>query len=303
MLIAEKLRFFSFSIFICAGALSSYAEEKKEDSNPAPGHSHSGESFNEGPRQSAVKVDGTGDVHFPITTKWSRGQQMFDQGIGQLHGFWFYEAERTFRQIAAEDPDCAMAYWGMAMANWENSKRAKGFIAKASERKDKASERERLYINAQEAYLADEPKDIKKRRQKLIEDIENIIHENAHAIEEAHGLLIYGDGRIQREFVGKRNRLFHIIKSQGYDVSDLNYSESEYQQEIDDFLYQELGYDNLNYLINGLFLNPYAVTSISEYFASGLEKYLIDATKREQLRKLSPELTKKIEELINGYQN
>ncbi len=177
MLIAEKLRFFSFSIFICAGALSSYAEEKKEDSNPAPGHSHSGESFNEGPRQSAVKVDGTGDVHFPITTKWSRGQQMFDQGIGQLHGFWFYEAERTFRQIAAEDPDCAMAYWGMAMANWENSKRAKGFIAKASERKDKASERERLYINAQEAYLADEPKDIKKRRQKLIEDIENIIHE------------------------------------------------------------------------------------------------------------------------------
>ena len=136
-----------------------------------------------------------------------------------------------------------------------------------------------------------------------IDYIENIIHENAHAIEEAHGLLIYGDGRIQREFVGKRNRLFHIIKSQGYDVSDLNYNESEYQQEIDDFLYQELGYDNLNYLINGLFLNPYAVTSISEYFASGLEKYLIDATKREQLRKLSPELTKKIEELINGYQN
>ena len=136
-----------------------------------------------------------------------------------------------------------------------------------------------------------------------IDYIENIIHENAHAIEEAHGLLIYGDGRIQREFVGKRNRLFHIIKSQGYYVSDLNYSESEYQQEIDDFLYQELGYDNLNYLINGLFLSPYAVTSISEYFASGLEKYLIDATKREQLRKLSPELTKKIEELINGYQN
>ena len=136
-----------------------------------------------------------------------------------------------------------------------------------------------------------------------IDYIENIIHENAHAIEKAHGLLIYGDGRIQREFVGKRNRLFHIIKSQGYDVSDLNYSESEYQQEIDDFLYQELGYNNVNYLINGLFLNPYAVTSISEYFASGLEKYLIDATKREQLRKLSPELTKKIEELINGYQN
>jgi peroxiredoxin len=177
-----KVHFLSFLLFLSA-ALISYAEEKKEGSAPAPGHSHSGESFNEGPRQSAVKVDGTGDVHFPITTKWSRGQQMFDQGIGQLHGFWFYEAERTFRQIAAEDPECAMAYWGMAMANWENSKRAKGFIAKAVELKDKISERERLYINAQEAFLADEPKDVKKRRQKLIEDMENIIHEFSDDIE------------------------------------------------------------------------------------------------------------------------
>ena len=177
-----KLHFSSFLFFLSA-AFISYAEDKKEGTAPAPGHSHSGESFNEGPRQSAVKVDGTGDVHFPITTKWSRGQQMFDQGIGQLHGFWFYEAERTFRQIAAEDPECAMAYWGMAMANWENSKRAKGFIAKAVELKDKISERERLYINAQEAFLADEPKDVKKRRQKLIEDMENIIHEFSDDIE------------------------------------------------------------------------------------------------------------------------
>ena len=160
-----------------------FGEEKKEKAKPAPGHSHVGESFDEGPRQSAIKVDGTGDVHFPITTNWSRGQQMFDQGIGQLHGFWYYEAERTFRQIAAEDPDCAMAYWGMSMANWENSKRSKGFIAKAAELKDKVTDREKLYISAQEAFLAEEPKDIKKRRQKLIEDIENIIHEYPKDIE------------------------------------------------------------------------------------------------------------------------
>ena len=79
---------------------------------------------------------------------------MFNQGSGQLHGFWYYEAERTFRQIAAEDPNCAMAYWGMSMANWENTKRSKGFITKAVELKDKVSERERLYISAQEAFLA-----------------------------------------------------------------------------------------------------------------------------------------------------
>ncbi len=168
---------FALIISFFAFTSNSEADEKKENSKPAPGHSHVGESFDDGPRQTAIIIDGTGNVSFPVTTTWSKGQQMFNQGIGQLHGFWYYEAERTFRQIAAEDPNCAMAYWGMSMANWENTKRSKGFIAKAVELKDKVSERERLYISAQESFLADEPKDVKKRRQKLIEDIENIIHE------------------------------------------------------------------------------------------------------------------------------
>ena len=176
MLMRQKA---SFAVIIAFFACTDYSEadEKKENSKPAPGHSHAGESFDDGPRQTAIRIDGTGNVSFPVTTSWSKGQQMFNQGIGQLHGFWYYEAERTFRQIAAEDPNCAMAYWGMSMANWENTKRSKGFIAKAVELKDKVSEREKLYISAQESFLADEPKDVKKRRQKLIEDIENIIHE------------------------------------------------------------------------------------------------------------------------------
>ena len=151
-----------------------------EEEKPEPGHSHVGDSFDEGPRQAGRKMDGTGDVHFPITCEWSRGQAMFDQGIGQLHGFWYYEAERTFRQIAAEDRDCAMAYWGMAMANWGNSKRAKGFIEeaeKAMQRRPEISEREKLWIEAQAAFLGNEPNDIKERRKKLILAMENIIHE------------------------------------------------------------------------------------------------------------------------------
>ena len=56
-------------------------------------------------------------VRFPVTVAQPELQAYFDQGVGQLHGFWYFEAERTFRQIAAEDPECAMAYWGMAMAN------------------------------------------------------------------------------------------------------------------------------------------------------------------------------------------
>ena len=122
-------------------------------------------------------------VAFPVTTGWVDGQEYFNQGLGQLHGFWYYEAERTFREMAAHDPECAMAYWGMAMANWENEKRAKEFIAKAVALKEMASPRNQLYITAQANYLDGEPGDVKKRRQELIHDLENIIHEHPGDIE------------------------------------------------------------------------------------------------------------------------
>ena len=73
-----------------------------------------GEVFNEGPRQAAYLMGDTGNVTFPITSANPEAQAFFNQGIGQLHGFWYFEAERSFRQVAMLDPNCAMAYWGMA---------------------------------------------------------------------------------------------------------------------------------------------------------------------------------------------
>jgi len=167
--------------FFLIGSEKASAEEVPVELRP--GHSHAGEAFNEGPRQFAVKIPQTGDVHFSITTSWPDGQAFFDQGIGQLHGFWYFEAERTFRHIAAHDENCAMAYWGMAMANWENQKRAKVFIKKADELKEKASERERMWIDAQNKYLNGEEKDSKKKKKALIADMENIIHSYPDDIE------------------------------------------------------------------------------------------------------------------------
>ena len=76
-------------------------------------------------------MKGMPKVNFPVTTKKPKCQAFFNQGLGQLHGFWNLEAERSFRQAAVIDPACAMAYWGMARANLGNEKRAKGFIAEA----------------------------------------------------------------------------------------------------------------------------------------------------------------------------
>ena len=167
-------------------ALPANAEENPEateEQKPKAGHSHQGQAFNEGPRHSAQPVEGTGNISFAIQCAWEEGQKFFDQGVGQLHGFWYYEAERTFRQIASRDPECAMAYWGMAMANWENEKRAKAFIKKATDLEKKASRQNQRYIAAQANYLDGEPKDAKKRKQELIDDLEGIIQDYPSDIE------------------------------------------------------------------------------------------------------------------------
>ena len=129
-----------------------------------PGHSLHGEAFDEGPRQKAYLMANTGKVTFPVTTKIPECQQFVNQGVGQLHGFWYFESERSFRQAAALDPNCAMAYWGMAMANVNNVKRAKVFIAEAVKRKKDLTAREDQYIDALDNFHKDDPK--KKRTDK-----------------------------------------------------------------------------------------------------------------------------------------
>lgn len=131
---------------------------------PAAGHSYHGESFNEGPRQRAYLMGNTGVISFPATTASPEAQQFINQGVGQLHGFWYYEAERSFRQAAKLDPQCAIAYWGMALANTNNAKRAKGFLAEAVKRKAGVSEREKMYIDALETFYNAESKGKDKER-------------------------------------------------------------------------------------------------------------------------------------------
>lgn len=133
---------------------------------PLPGHSGHGEVFDAGPRQAAYLMSGMSKLDFPATSKHPEVQAFINQGVSQLHGFWYFEAERSFRQAAKLDPECAIAYWGMAQANIDNGKRARGFVAEAVKRKEKASPRERLYIEALDAFLKEPPKDKKEDKGK-----------------------------------------------------------------------------------------------------------------------------------------
>jgi peroxiredoxin len=157
------------------------AKEPAEPAKPPAGHSMHGEAFNEGPRQKPYLMVGTGAVHFPITTSAPLAQQFFDQGVGQLHGFWYFEAERSFRQVAALDSDCAMAYWGMAMANANNDKRAKEFIKRAVDKKAGATAREAAWIDALSAWHASA--DNTERRRNYVKALERLVHDDPNDIE------------------------------------------------------------------------------------------------------------------------
>jgi hypothetical protein len=56
-----------------------------------------------------------GELHFPISCS-TGSQRLFDFATTRLHSLNFNEAERAYSTIAQAEPDCAIAYWGIAMS-------------------------------------------------------------------------------------------------------------------------------------------------------------------------------------------
>ena len=56
-----------------------------------------------------------GDVSFSESCSYET-RKTFNLAISLLHSFEYIEAEKAFVQVIDEDPDCAMAYWGVAMS-------------------------------------------------------------------------------------------------------------------------------------------------------------------------------------------
>ncbi len=55
-----------------------------------------------------------GTVVFP-TSCAAPAQVQFNRAVALLHSFAYSESEKTFREVLATDPSCAMAHWGIAM--------------------------------------------------------------------------------------------------------------------------------------------------------------------------------------------
>jgi tetratricopeptide (TPR) repeat protein len=65
----------------------------------------------------AEKVEGLGQVSFP-TSCAAHSQEGMRRGVALLHSFGYSEAQMQFAAIAKEDAGCAMAHWGIAMAQF-----------------------------------------------------------------------------------------------------------------------------------------------------------------------------------------
>jgi hypothetical protein len=67
------------------------------------------------PAQSAIKTEQLGRVHFETSCN-AAAQKLFDRGMLYQHSFWYSAAKRTFEDAVKADPQCAIAYWGVALS-------------------------------------------------------------------------------------------------------------------------------------------------------------------------------------------
>ena len=64
--------------------------------------------------------DGLGKIDFPISTTSPEAQRYFNQGMGFAYGFNHAAAIASFRAAQQLDPNCAMCWWGEALAYGPN---------------------------------------------------------------------------------------------------------------------------------------------------------------------------------------
>ena len=127
---------------------------------------------------------------------------------------------------------------------------------------------------------------------------DDIVHEISHSIEVTHGSILFSDGDLIDEYLGKKRRLVELLTSDGHLVPPGIADSTKYNLEFDEFLHHELGWEKAGNYTKGLFIDSYGSVSISEYFATGFESYYVD-TNGSALAKISPVLHRKIETLTD----
>src|SRR5713101_8034768 len=56
-----------------------------------------------------------GTVHFDTSCN-ETAQRRFDRGMRYQHSFWYKASKEIFEDVLKADPECAIAYWGIALS-------------------------------------------------------------------------------------------------------------------------------------------------------------------------------------------
>src|ERR1700745_535893 len=56
-----------------------------------------------------------GTVHFDTSCK-PEAQKLFDRGMLYQHSFWYRASQQVFGDVLKADPECGIAYWGIALS-------------------------------------------------------------------------------------------------------------------------------------------------------------------------------------------
>ncbi len=135
-------------------------------------------------------------------------------------------------------------------------------------------------------------------QEKNYDVLDDIVHEIGHSVEEWQSEIIYGDGALEKEFLQKRKTLNAEFKKEGIEIPEKIMRETEYNQSLDLFFSDEIGYPRMSTISQGIFYSPYGATSLREYFANGFEAYYYH--KDLYLKNVSPILFSKLEDLELG---
>jgi tetratricopeptide (TPR) repeat protein len=114
----------------------------------------------------SISTEGLGKVDFSVSCN-EEAQGKFNRGLALLHHMMYEQAEKEFVSASEADPNCAMAYWGVAMTIfhplWPGQPSAED-LTKGSAAVEKAkalkpeTEREQAYIDAVESFYKDSDK-------------------------------------------------------------------------------------------------------------------------------------------------
>jgi len=151
----KPLCLFIYSLLVCC--------QQTKDSSSIPSLQDNQVEFLRG----EIALCGSSDSQFGVVTFGQscslETQGSFNLAIALLHSFEYKEAEKAFTKVIDLDPECAMAYWGIAMCNFHALWRpptiedlTKGSLAVAIAQSSKnTTSREKAYIKAIGSFYTD----------------------------------------------------------------------------------------------------------------------------------------------------